>query len=105
LFMTHSEGRFKLEVELARSVGRFRNPLVRAARAAFAAHVHPAYGRAIHQVLAAHPAHARAEESRAADFQAGFLAAARPAVPAGSAGLRTDRSASHRHFLQPLLKS
>ena len=76
---------------------------------AFAAHapaIHPAYGRAIHQAAAAHPARAWAEESRASDFQADFPAAARPVVLAGLAGLPTGRSASHHDsFSVPTEKS
>ena len=60
---------------------------------AFAAHapaIRPAYGRVIHQAVAAHPALAGAEESQASDFQAGFPAAVPLVVLAGLAGLRTD---------------
>lgn len=67
----------------------------------FAAHapaIHPAHGWAIHPACAARLARARAEESPASDFQAGFPAAARPVFLAGLAGLRTDRSASQLFF-------
>jgi len=98
--MTHSEGYFKPEIEsqnLRRvrknSVERLRYPLARAAKVAFVVHapaIRPGYDRVIHQAVAAHPALAWVEESRASDFQAGFPAAAPPVVLAGLADLRTD---------------
>jgi hypothetical protein len=105
--MRYSGGHFELEVESMGvrcgrgcRIGCVRYPSAPAAWWAFAVRgpaIRPAFGPVIPQAVAARSARAPAEEFRAADFQAGFPAAARSVAPAGSADLPWVRSASHRY--------
>ena len=105
--MTYSERHFEPEVEsiacmaviqvASRYVRYSSAPAAWLAFAVRAPAILPASGRVIPPAVAARRARAPVEEFRAADFRAGFPAAARPVAPAGSADLLSDRSASHRH--------